>query len=46
MADPSEKVRKLSLVLRQPHRGLCFHSDRGSQYSSDCRAQTAERYWS
>ena len=35
MADPSEKVRKFSLVLRQLHRGLCFHSDRGSQYSSD-----------
>ena len=24
-----------ALVLRQPHRGLYFHSDRGSQYSSD-----------
>jgi putative transposase len=24
-----------ALMLRQPHRGLYFHSDRGSQYSSD-----------
>jgi putative transposase len=25
---------KIALVLRQPERGLYFHSDRGSQYSS------------
>ncbi len=26
---------KNALVLRQPDEGLCFHSDQGSQYSSE-----------
>ena len=35
-----------ALVLRQPDRGLYFHSDRGSQYSSQAVRHTVERYWS
>jgi putative transposase len=34
-----------ALVLRQPDRGLYFHSDRGSQYSSEAVRKPLACYW-